>query len=120
MRIHGSSEMNIQIMAISPDYLNIYSDIARTVLTKADLLKDEVQKLLSWMFSEAAIDPKQIVEVGFSLTIPTITCRSLFFFYLEVINYIKSYGIVLIVVLFKKKTYWIFARKNIYTHVFSQ
>ncbi|XP_052083318.1 uncharacterized protein LOC127720645 isoform X2 [Mytilus californianus] len=73
MRINGTSDMNIKIMAVSPDDLNIYSEIAKTVLNKVDLLKDEVQKLLSGMLLEAAIDPKQSAEVGFSLTIPKIT-----------------------------------------------
>ncbi|VDI16415.1 Hypothetical predicted protein, partial [Mytilus galloprovincialis] len=73
MRINETSDMNLRIIAVSPDDLNLYSEIARTVLSKVDLLKDEVQKLLSGMLLEAAIDTKESAEVGFSLTIPTST-----------------------------------------------
>ncbi|CAG2241048.1 unnamed protein product [Mytilus edulis] len=73
MRINETSDMNLRIIAVSPDDLNLYSEIARTVLSKVDLLKDEVQKLLSGMLLEAAIDTKESAEVGFNVTIPTIT-----------------------------------------------
>ncbi|XP_076086814.1 uncharacterized protein LOC143057394 [Mytilus galloprovincialis] len=73
MRINETSEMNLRIIAVSPDDLNLYSEIAKTVLSKVDLLKDEVQKLLSGMLLEAVINSKESAEVGFNVTIPTIT-----------------------------------------------
>ncbi|CAG2205543.1 unnamed protein product [Mytilus edulis] len=73
MRINETSDMNLRIIAVSPDDLNLYSEIARTVLSEVELLKDEVQKLLSGMLLEAAIDTKESAEVGFNVTIPTIT-----------------------------------------------
>ncbi|CAG2225164.1 unnamed protein product [Mytilus edulis] len=53
--------------------LLVNEEIAKTVLSKVDLLKDEVQKLLSGMLLEAVINSKESAEVGFNVTIPTIT-----------------------------------------------
>ncbi|CAC5393329.1 unnamed protein product [Mytilus coruscus] len=73
IRLNRTSDMNIRIMAVSPDDLNVYSEIARTVLRKVDLLKDEVKIILSGMLEEASVDRKQIAKVVVSLTIPDIT-----------------------------------------------
>ncbi|CAC5393334.1 unnamed protein product [Mytilus coruscus] len=73
MRLNRTSDMNLKIMAVSPDDLNIYSEIARAVLRKEDLLQAEFNTIMSGMHSEAAIDTKQTAAVVVSLTIPEIT-----------------------------------------------
>ncbi|XP_052083316.1 uncharacterized protein LOC127720644 [Mytilus californianus] len=73
LRLNRKSDMNIKIMAISPDDLNIYSKIAKTVLRQIDLLQDEVQMIMSGMLSRASIDTKQSAEVVVSLTVPDTT-----------------------------------------------
>lgn len=60
-------------MAISPDDLNIYSEIAKTVLGQIDLLQNKVQMIMSEMVARASIDTKQSAEVVVSLTIPDTT-----------------------------------------------
>lgn len=73
LRLNGSSDMNINILAVSLDDLNIYSDIARRVLKQVDLLEDEVKIIMSGLLSEAAPDPKQNAEVVVSFKIPDNT-----------------------------------------------
>ncbi|CAC5363156.1 unnamed protein product [Mytilus coruscus] len=73
MRLNRTSDMNIRIIAVSPDDLNSYSEIARTVLQKVELLKDELKTLMSGILSKAEIDPKQSDDVVVSVTIPDIT-----------------------------------------------
>lgn len=73
LRLNRNSKMNIQIMAISPDDLNIYSEIAKTVLGQIDLLQNEVQIIMSEMVARASIDTKQSAEVVVSLTVPDTT-----------------------------------------------
>lgn len=73
MRLNKTSDVNIRIMAVSPCELNIYSEIAMTVLRNEDLLQNEVKTIMSGMLSEAAIDTKQSADVTVSLTIPDIT-----------------------------------------------
>ncbi|VDI12183.1 Hypothetical predicted protein, partial [Mytilus galloprovincialis] len=73
LRLNGSSDMNINILAVSLDDLNIYSEIARRVFKQVDLLQDEVQKIMSGILSEAAPDPKQNAEVVVSFKIPENT-----------------------------------------------
>ncbi|XP_063410710.1 uncharacterized protein LOC134693739 [Mytilus trossulus] len=73
LRLNRTSDMNIRIMAVSPDDLKVISEMARTVLRKVDLLKQEVNMIISGMLAYAAIDTKHIAEVAVSLTIPEIT-----------------------------------------------
>ncbi|VDI17505.1 Hypothetical predicted protein [Mytilus galloprovincialis] len=73
IRLNETSEMNIKIIAVSPDDLNIYSEIARRVLCKVDLLRDAVNNMMSGMISEMSIDTNQNAEVGVNVTIPDNT-----------------------------------------------
>lgn len=73
LRLSGSSDVNLRIMAISRDDLKMYTEIARTVLRNIDLLKTEVKAIISRMLSKAAIDSKQHADVTVNLTITSNT-----------------------------------------------
>ncbi|CAG2238284.1 unnamed protein product [Mytilus edulis] len=81
-------------MAISPDDLNIYSEIAKTVLGQIDLLQNEVQMIMSEMVARASIDTKQSAEVVVSLTVPDTTADAIQFEKLKCVTYISSKEIV--------------------------
>lgn len=65
--------MSIKILAVSPEDLNIYSEIASTVFRKVDTLRDELKNTMSGMLAEAPNDPGQTETVVVTLTIPEIT-----------------------------------------------
>lgn len=69
IRLRGTSDANIRIMAVSRDDLNMYTKIARSVLN-VDSLKIEINKILSGILSEMAIDRTQQADVSVNLTIP--------------------------------------------------
>ncbi|XP_076085677.1 uncharacterized protein LOC143056485 isoform X3 [Mytilus galloprovincialis] len=73
LRLNRTSDMNIRIMAVSPDDLKVFSEIAKNVLGKVDLLKQEVNRIISGMLVDVASDTKHIDDVVVSLTIPEFT-----------------------------------------------
>ncbi|XP_071147549.1 uncharacterized protein [Mytilus edulis] len=73
LRLNRTSDMNIRIMSVSPDDLKVFSEIARNVLGKVDLLKQEVNRIISGMLVDVASDMKHIDDVVVSLTIPEFT-----------------------------------------------
>lgn len=79
LRLSGSSDVYLRIMAISRDDLKMYTEIAGTVLKNIDLLKTEVKAIISGMLSKAAIDSKQNADVTVSLTIASNTGKQNFF-----------------------------------------
>ncbi|CAC5393353.1 unnamed protein product [Mytilus coruscus] len=68
MRLSGTSDAHIRIMAVSRDDLHMYTKIAKTVLN-VDSLKREINTILSGMLSAVAIDTTQRAEVSVNLTI---------------------------------------------------
>ncbi|XP_063410711.1 uncharacterized protein LOC134693740 [Mytilus trossulus] len=72
MRLSAKSDVNIRIMAISREDLNMYTEIAKTVLRNVDLLKSEINTILSGMLSEVAIDTKEVADVLVNLTVPDV------------------------------------------------
>lgn len=74
MRLSAKSDVNIRIMAISREDLNMYTEIAKTVLRNVDLLKSEINTILSGMLSEVAIDSKEVADVLVNLTVPGSIC----------------------------------------------
>lgn len=68
IRLRGTSDTNIKIMAVSRDDLNMFTKISRKFLN-VDSLKREINTILSGMLSAVAIDTTQGAEVSVNLTL---------------------------------------------------
>lgn len=70
MRLRATPGMNIQIKAVSPDDLDISTEIVNKLLQNVLELQSEIHDLMSRLLSEAAITTTQNADVGINLTIP--------------------------------------------------
>ncbi|XP_076072064.1 interferon-induced very large GTPase 1-like [Mytilus galloprovincialis] len=69
-RLNGTSDMNIRIKAISTDDLSVFAEIANKLLCNVGNLRSEVNKMMSTILSEAAIDTTEHAELGVNLKVP--------------------------------------------------
>lgn len=81
MRLSGTSDSNIKIVAVSREDLNIYTTMDRAVIGNVNSLKREINTLLSGMLSEVAIDTTQGADISVNVTIPGRLCICFSFLY---------------------------------------
>lgn len=70
MRLNETSDMNVRIKAVLTDDLDMFAEIANTVLRNIHDLRTEVNLLMSSILTGAKINTTQHAEVGFNLKIP--------------------------------------------------
>lgn len=88
MRLTGTPEMNIRIKAISRDDLNIYAEMANHLLYNVLELRSEINKMMSSLISDAAINTTEQAKVGVKLRVPE--CSGIIQLFVRLLNLTNS------------------------------